>query len=95
MKTFSSPGGRSYVTVKASRPDPASRYHITISDGFYTGASGLVDLGKWLQQLGKEFAKEEGGDAPDLVTQLAPSLKGGTKVVVSKTPASEEGATTE
>jgi len=75
MKTFSSPSGRTYVTVKSVRPDPASRFQVTISDGFYTSAQGLADLGKFLIGLSKEYAKEETA-APDLAETLTPNATG-------------------
>lgn len=75
MKTFTSPSGRTYVTVKSSRPDPASRFQITISDGYYTSAQGLADLGKWLIATSKEYTREEAA-APDLATTLAPNAQG-------------------
>lgn len=89
MKTFSSPSGRTYVTVKSARPDPASRFQITISDGFFTSAQGLADLGKWLTALSKEYAKEE-ATAPDLAETLAPNATGEATInVTTATPTVE------
>lgn len=82
MKTFTSPSGRTYVTVKSARPDPASRFQITVSDGFYTSAQGLADLGKWLIATSKEYSKEEAA-APDLATTLAPNTEGSATLNVT------------
>lgn len=94
MKTFSSPSGRTYVTVKSVRPDPASRFQVTISDGFYTSAQGLADLGKFLIGLSKEYAKEEAA-APDLAETLAPNANGEATLTVNTADPAVEVKTAE
>ena len=86
------------MTVKSARPDPASRFAITISDGFYTSSQGLADLGKWFAQLYKEYAKAEAAEAaPDLVDTLATSLETPAEVIVvtADPPADPAAATVE
>ena len=76
MKSFSFPGGRAYLTVRSSRPDPASRYGIDLSDDAYTSAEGLVELGKFLIDAGKEAIKDEKANAaPDASADVAEAIE--------------------
>jgi hypothetical protein len=59
MKSFSFPSGTAYMEVRSSRPDPASRYSVTVSGNAQTSSQGLIDLGKFLIDLGKDYAKIE------------------------------------
>lgn len=77
MKSFSFPGGRAYLTVRSSRPDPASRYAVDVSDDAFTSAEGLVELGKFLIEVGKEALKDAKASAATVDA---------TKVAASKGP---------
>ena len=74
MKTFSFPSGRAWLAVKSSRPDPASRFEVTLSDGAYISAEGLIEAGKFLIAAGKDAIKE--GGAPDIAETIAPDANG-------------------
>lgn len=96
MKSFSFPGGRAYLTVRSSRPDPASRYGIDLSDDAYTSAEGLIELGKFFVEIGKEFVKAEKADAaPDAAADVAAAIEQQdaavaavtTLVAIAKSPA--------
>lgn len=62
MKSFTFPSGSSYLEVRSTRPDPASRYSLVISGQAQTSSQGLIDLGKFLVAAGKEFAAQERHD---------------------------------
>lgn len=87
MKTFSFPSGRAWLTVKSSRPDPASRFEITVSDGAFIGAEGLIEAGKFLIAAGKEAIKE--GSAPDLAETIAPDANGNANASLSEVVVTE------
>lgn len=59
MKSFTFPSGSAYVEVRSTRPDPASRYSVVIRNTAQTSSQGLIDLGKFLIECGKDFAKIE------------------------------------
>lgn len=59
MKSFTFLGGRAYLQVRSSRPDPASRYEVSLSDDAFTSAQGLIELGKFLIAAGRDYAKAE------------------------------------
>lgn len=59
MKSFTFPSGSAYVEVRSTRPDPASRYSVVIHNPAQTSSQGLIDLGKFLIECGKDFAKIE------------------------------------
>lgn len=59
MKSFTFPSGSAYVEVRSTRPDPASRYSVVIHNLAQTSSQGLIDLGKFLIECGKDFAKIE------------------------------------
>jgi hypothetical protein len=44
MFNFTAPGGRAYLTIRSSNPDPSRRFNLTVSDGFGIGAEGLREL---------------------------------------------------
>ncbi len=84
MKSFTFPGGRAYLTVRSTRPDPASRYNITVSDGAQIGAAGLIELGKFLIECGKEARKED-----EVTPDLDLSVDADTVVVTNTEQPSE------
>jgi hypothetical protein len=59
MKSFTFPSGSAYVEVRSTRPDPASRYSVVVHNAAQTSSQGLIDLGKFLIECGKDYAKIE------------------------------------
>lgn len=54
MFNFTAPGGRAYLTIRSSNPDPSRRFNLTVSDGFGIGADGLRELAKQITAFANE-----------------------------------------
>lgn len=59
MFNFTAPGGRAYLTIRSTNPDPARRFNVTVSDGFGISTSGLRDLSKQIDAFAKKVEAEE------------------------------------
>jgi hypothetical protein len=59
MFNFTAPGGRAYLTIRSTNPDPVRRFNVTVSDGFGISASGLRDLSKQIDTFAKKVEAEE------------------------------------
>ena len=64
MSTFSSPGGRGYVTVRSAYIPTDQRFSVTASEGFGVGFDGLRALGQFLIDTANEIEQAEAPEAP-------------------------------
>lgn len=70
MFNFTAPGGRAYLSIRSSNPDPKRRFVVTVSEGFGIGADGLRDLAKQINNFADEV---------DPKAKKAPATKTATK----------------
>jgi hypothetical protein len=59
MFNFTAPGGRAYLTIRSTNPDPARRFNVTVSDGFGIGSAGLRELAKGIDAFAKKLQAQE------------------------------------
>lgn len=59
MFNFTAPGGRAYLTIRSTNPDPVRRFNVTVSDGFGIGSAGLRELAKGIDAFAKKMQAQE------------------------------------
>jgi hypothetical protein len=69
MKTFTFPSGQGYLSVRSTRPDPSRRFSVTVTNDAGISSRGLIELGKFLIQAGKDYSKDEAENG-------APTIRG-------------------